>query len=162
MNMYDIDFGTDTLSDVNACLRREWLETNGLGGFGSSTILGVNTRRYHGLLTAATDPPTGRVVLLSKLEETVLVNGKHHDLGANQYPGIMYPRGTLVDPQFQYDPAIPAGMKGGTMHPMYRKVRQKDIESLKLNKLRYINNNAIIGTFTNVYHWSHEERSMDV
>ena len=84
------------------------------------------------------------------------------DIRGEGVPGIMYPRGTLVDPQFQYDPAIPAGMKGGTMHPMYRKVRQKDIESLKLNKLRYINNNAIIGTFTNVYHWSHEERSMDV
>ena len=84
------------------------------------------------------------------------------DIRGEGVPGIMYPRGTLVDPEFQYDPAIPAGMKGGTMHPMYRKVRQKDIESLKLNKLRYINNNAIIGTFTNVYHWSHEERSMDV
>ena len=84
------------------------------------------------------------------------------DIRGEGVPGIMYPRGTLVDPQFQYDPAIPAGMKGGTMHPMYRKVRQKDIESLKLNKLRYINNNAIIGTFTNVYHWSHVERSMDV
>jgi len=84
------------------------------------------------------------------------------DIRGEGVPGIMYPRGTLVDPEFQYDPAIPAGMKGGTMHPMYRKVRQKDIESLKLNKLRFINNNAIIGTFTNVYHWSHEERSMDV
>jgi hypothetical protein len=84
------------------------------------------------------------------------------DIRGEGVPGIMYPRGTLVDPQFQYDPAISAGMKGGTMHPMYRKVRQKDIESLKLNKLRFINNNAIIGTFTNVYHWSHEERSMDV
>jgi len=84
------------------------------------------------------------------------------DIRGEGVPGIMYPRGTLVDPQFQYDSAIPAGMKGGTMHPMYRKVRQKDIESLKLNKLRFINNNAIIGTFTNVYHWSHEERSMDV
>src|SRR6476660_4727632 len=84
------------------------------------------------------------------------------DIRGEGVPGIMYPRGTLVDPQFQYDSAIPAGMKGGTMHPMYRKVRQKDIEYLKLNKLRFIKNNAIIGTFTNVYHWSHEERSMDV
>ena len=84
------------------------------------------------------------------------------DIRGEGVPGIMYPRGTLVDPQFQYDPAIPAGMKGGTMHPMFRKVRQKDIESLKLNKLRFINNNAIVGTFTNVYHHSHEERRMDV
>src|SRR3954447_7363112 len=102
--MYDIDFGIDTLRDVAACLHREWLETNGLGGFGSSTILGVNTRRYHGLLIAATNPPSGRMVLLSKIEETILVNGKHHDLGANQYPGAMYPRGFEYLTRFRLDP----------------------------------------------------------
>src|SRR5580765_3063566 len=52
-------------------------------------------------------------------------------------PRIMYPRGTLVDPQYQYDPSKPAGVKGGTMHPMYRKVKQEDIESLNLHKLRF-------------------------
>src|SRR6266540_1275883 len=62
----------------------------------------------------------------------------------------------------QNDPSIPAGMKGGTMHPMFRKVRQKDIEELKLHKLRFINNKALIGELTNVYHWNHEERSTDV
>src|SRR6201999_883125 len=49
--------------------RLEWLETNGLGGYASSTVSGANTRRYHGLLVAATTPPVGRVVLLSKLDE---------------------------------------------------------------------------------------------
>src|ERR1051326_6534776 len=47
-------------------------------------------------------------------------------------PGIMYPRGTLVDPQFQYDSSKPAGVTGGTMHPIHRKVKQQDIENLKL------------------------------
>jgi len=84
------------------------------------------------------------------------------DIRGEGVPGIMYPRGTLVDPRFQYDPAIPAGMKGGTMHPMFRKVRQKDIEALKLHKLRFVNNNAVMGAFTNIYHWNHEERNMDV
>ena len=84
------------------------------------------------------------------------------DIRGEGVPGIMYPRGTLVDPQFQYDPAIPAGLKGGTMHPMHRKVRQKDIEQLKLHKLRFQNNKAVLGDFTNVYHWNHEERSSDV
>ena len=84
------------------------------------------------------------------------------DIRGKGVPGIMYPRGTLVDPPFQYDPAIPAGMKGGTMHPMYRKVRQKDIEGLKLHKLHFHSNKAILGDFTNVYHRSHEERSTDV
>jgi hypothetical protein len=84
------------------------------------------------------------------------------DIRGEGVPGIMYPRGTLVDPEFQYDPAIPAGMKGGTMHPMFRKVRQQDIEDLKLHRLRFLNNKAIMGEFTNVYHWNHEEMRSDV
>ena len=66
-----INFDRGTCGDLNEALSREWLETNGLGGFASSTIMGLNTRRYHGLLTAATKPPVGRLVLLSKLEETL-------------------------------------------------------------------------------------------
>jgi len=84
------------------------------------------------------------------------------DIRGEGVPGIMYPRGTLVDPEFQYDPAVPAGMKGGTMHPMYRKVRQKDIEQLNLHRLRFQNNKSVLGDFTNVYHRNHEERSSDV
>jgi predicted glycogen debranching enzyme len=71
----------------------EWLETNGLGGFASSTVIGCNTRRYHGLLTAATNPPAGRMLLLSKLEETLIVGGRRYELGTNRYPGTMYPEG---------------------------------------------------------------------
>jgi hypothetical protein len=67
-------------------------------------------------------------------------------------PRIMYPRGTLVDPQYQYDPLRPAGVTGGTMHPMYRKVFAEDIEDLKLEKLRFNNGKATAGDFTNVYH----------
>lgn len=67
-------------------------------------------------------------------------------------PGIMYPRGTLVDPQYQYEPDKPAGAKGGTMHPMHRKVRKADIEMLNLHKLSYKNNVAIIGDFSSVWH----------
>ncbi len=57
-----IQFKQEICRDVDAALRREWLETNGLGGFASSTIIGLNTRRYHGLLVAATKPPVGRFV----------------------------------------------------------------------------------------------------
>ena len=71
-----IQFTKETCGDLDAALRREWLETNGLGGFASSTIIGLNTRRYHGLLVAATKPPVGRVVMLSKLEETLLIEGQ--------------------------------------------------------------------------------------
>jgi hypothetical protein len=72
-------------------------------------------------------------------------------------PGIMYPRGTLVDPQFQYDPSKPPGVTGGTMYPIYRKVRQTDIDDLKIQRLKFENSKAIIGDFTNVYHSNHAE-----
>lgn len=83
---------------------REWLETNGIGGFASSTIAGLNTRRYHGLLVAATKPPVGRMVLLSKLEETLVIDGRRTDLSTNRYPGAIHPRGYLHLKQFRQDP----------------------------------------------------------
>jgi predicted glycogen debranching enzyme len=87
-----------------AALRREWLETNGLGGFASSTIWGLNTRRYHGLLVAATKPPVGRMVLLSKMEETLVIDGRRYDLSANRYPGVVHPRGYRYLKEFRQDP----------------------------------------------------------
>lgn len=72
-------------------------------------------------------------------------------------PGIMYPRGTLVDPQFQYDPAKPAGVTGGTMHPMYRKVFPQDIAAMKLERLRFKNEKAVVGAFSNVFHLDHKD-----
>src|SRR5207302_1964219 len=99
-----IQFNKEICGDVDAALGREWLETNGLGGFASSTIIGLNTRRYHGLLTAATKPPVGRVVLLSKLEESLVVNGERFDLSANRYPGAVYPQGYRFLKEFRLDP----------------------------------------------------------
>jgi hypothetical protein len=78
------------------------------------------------------------------------------DLRGKGVPGIMYPRGTLVDPQYQYDPLKPAGATGGTMHPMHRKVLKNDIELLKLHKVDFRKNLGIVGEFTNVYHWPHK------
>ena len=77
------------------------------------------------------------------------------DIRGNGVPGIMYPRGTLVDPEFQYDPSKPPGVTGGTMHPMYRKVKLEDIEGLKLNPLAFHHGKAILGEFTNVWHEDH-------
>lgn len=84
-----------------------------------------------------------------------LEHPKALDLRGKGIPGIMYPRGTLVDPQFQYDPSKPAGTQGGTMHPRFRKVFQQDIEHLQLHRLSFQNKRAIIGEFTNIYHWPH-------
>ena len=99
-----IQFKQETCGDLEAALRREWLETNGLGGFASSTIIGLNTRRYHGLLVAATKPPVGRLVLLSKLEETLLIDGQPFDLSANRYPGVVHPQGFRYLSRFRLDP----------------------------------------------------------
>ena len=99
-----IQFERETWSDVEVALRREWLETNGLGGFASSTIIGLNTRRYHGLLVAAAKPPVGRLVLLSKLEETLFIDGKRFELSANRYPGLIHPHGFHYLKQFRLDP----------------------------------------------------------
>ena len=88
-----IQFKKSVCGDLTEALSREWLETNGIGGFASSTIIGLNTRRYHGLLVAATKPPVGRYVLLSKLEETLFIEGHAIDLSANRYPGAVHPQG---------------------------------------------------------------------
>ncbi|MFL6332489.1 MAG: amylo-alpha-1,6-glucosidase [Pyrinomonadaceae bacterium] len=99
-----IELGVDICRDFKEATAREWLETNGLGGFASSTVAGLNTRRYHGLLVAATRPPVGRSVLLSKLEETLVVGGRRCELSANQYPGVIHPQGYQFLNGFRLDP----------------------------------------------------------
>ena len=99
-----IRFDETVCRNLDIAIRREWIETNGLGGFASSTIAGLNTRRYHGLLVAATKPPVGRMVLLSKLEETLVIDGRRHDLSANRYPGVVHPQGYLYLKEFRQDP----------------------------------------------------------
>jgi predicted glycogen debranching enzyme len=99
-----IRFTEDVCTNLDASLRREWLETNGIGGFASGTINGCNTRRYHGLLVAATKPPVGRLVLLSKFEETLIVNGNSYELGTNRYPGTVHPQGFQFLKAFRLDP----------------------------------------------------------
>ena len=99
-----ISFNRQTCGDLDAALRSEWLETNGLGGFASSTIIGLNNRRYHGLLVAATKPPVGRIVMLSKLEETLFIDGRPFDLSTNRYPGIVHPQGFKYLTQFRLAP----------------------------------------------------------
>ena len=65
-----------TFSNFYEAIHNEWLETNGLGGWAGSTITGTNTRRYHGLLVASIVPPVDRMVLLSKLDEAILIGDR--------------------------------------------------------------------------------------
>lgn len=81
------------LRDFDVSSSLEWLEANGLGGYASSTVSGAHARRYHGLLVASLRPPVNRVVLVSKLDETIKIGAESFQLGSNQYPGAVHPMG---------------------------------------------------------------------
>lgn len=99
-----INLDKNVCADLTAGLSREWLETNGLGGFACGTVAGANTRRYHGLLTAALNPPGGRMLLLSKLEETLVLGERRIDLSTNEYAGTIHPEGYRALSGFRLDP----------------------------------------------------------
>jgi predicted glycogen debranching enzyme len=79
------DFGREVCGFLPAAEKREWLVTNGIGGFAMGTVAGLPTRRYHGLLVAALKPPLGRTLLLAKLDETVSYDGRDYPLYANRW-----------------------------------------------------------------------------
>ncbi len=88
-----------------ALAEKEWLVTNGLGGYASSSISGANTRRYHGLLVASLRPPTERIVIVSKVEETITdENGEQINLSSNQYKGVVHPLGFTTISSFNRTP----------------------------------------------------------
>ncbi len=92
------------LSEQSSVLELEWLETNGLGGWSSSTLGGAHTRRYHGLLMAATVPPVERKLLLSSLEETIVIGDHRYEWGMHVYQsGIVHPQGNQLLSKFSKD-----------------------------------------------------------
>jgi len=99
-----ISFDATVTHDFEQAASREWLEANGLGGWASGTIAGCHTRRYHGLLVAATRPPVGRMVLLSKLAETLVLDDQRFELDTNRYAGAVNPRGYEMLSSFTLDP----------------------------------------------------------
>ena len=99
-----IEIKADICTDYERSSAREWLETNGIGGFACGTIAGANTRRYHGLLTAATKPPLGRITMLSKFEESVTIDGTETELSANRFGNEIAPRGFEKLVEFRLDP----------------------------------------------------------
>jgi predicted glycogen debranching enzyme len=100
-----IAFDQPACNDLAIATHREWLVTNGIGGYASSTIAAMNTRRYHGLLIAATKPPLGRFVLLSQLEDALTVDGVRFDLSTNMYTGdVVHPQGFRNLIRFELEP----------------------------------------------------------
>ncbi len=107
----EITFNKEVTQNFDKATTKEWLETNGLGGWASSTICGTNTRNYHGMFVIATKPPVGRIVALSKLEETIIIDNNKYELQANQFPGSICDSGLKyftkftkgIFPAFQYN-----------------------------------------------------------
>src|SRR3989337_3855338 len=95
MRLPAINITQEALSRFDEVIRKEWLVTNGLGSYASSTILGLNTRKYHGLIVAALNPPGNRNVCLAKLDEEVTVGGDVYLLGANGFHDAFFPRGFI-------------------------------------------------------------------
>ncbi len=78
------------------------------------------------------------------------------DIRGQQIPGIMYPRGTICNPELQYNPQATPGQQGGTLNPHYRQVLLADIEMLKLHRLTFDENGfAVVGGFSSIYHEKH-------
>src|ERR1700722_13886876 len=89
-----VDLGLEICGSLESATGREWLVPNGLGGYARGTIAGVLTRRYHGLLVAALNPPVGRTLLDSKFDEIVQYDGAAYSLGANRWhDGSVSPEG---------------------------------------------------------------------
>src|SRR5215469_8643790 len=89
-----IQFGREICGSLCETTEREWLVTNGMGGFASGTVAGLLTRRYHGLLIAALKPPLGRTLLVTKLEDEARYADHNYPLSTNRWTdGTLDPQG---------------------------------------------------------------------
>ena len=103
-----LDFGRDICSDLDAAQAREWLVANGIGGYAMGTVGGPRTRAYHGLLVGALDPPLGRTLLVSHVDDTVEYHGRSFDLAVHRWgDGTVDPRGVVHLDRFRLDGTVP-------------------------------------------------------
>ncbi|MEG2278119.1 MAG: glycogen debranching enzyme N-terminal domain-containing protein, partial [Odoribacter sp.] len=100
-----LKFNKNELVNLEYSLKREVLATNRAGGYLSTTIIGCNTRKYHGLLIVPVEEFGGEnQVLLSSLDETVVQHGQAFNLGIHKYPGVYDPKGHKYIVNFEYEP----------------------------------------------------------
>jgi len=92
-DMPKIYLGPKVLSDFDKAIRLEWIITNGLGGYASSTVLNINTRKFHGLLFVAFNPPVDRHLLLSKIDEEIQIGEDFFPLNSNEFKDVIHPEG---------------------------------------------------------------------
>jgi predicted glycogen debranching enzyme len=103
-----ITFGREICGELDIAQQREWLVTNGIGGYASGTVAGLVTRGYHGLLVAALKPPLERKVLVTKLDELARYGDATLPLGTNRWAGgTVDPQGHWQIEQFYLDGTIP-------------------------------------------------------
>ena len=103
-----VSFGREICGALELAEHREWLVTNGIGGFASGTVSGNLTRRYHGLLLAALHPPVGRTQMVAKFDETARYNGTDYPLSTNRWvSGAVEPPGYLNIESFQLEGTTP-------------------------------------------------------
>ena len=103
-----VEFGREICGSLEIAERREWLVTNGIGGYASGTVSGNLTRRYHGYLVAALNPPLGRTLLVAKLEETATYDGSDYLLSSNRWAsGAVEPKGYLNIDSFRLEGTTP-------------------------------------------------------
>ena len=92
------------VTNVSDALQREWLVTNGIGGFASGSVSQANTRRYHGVLIASLRPPVERVLTVSKIDASVSYCGQHFELACNEFAdGTIAPRGCQLLSSFRLE-----------------------------------------------------------
>jgi len=104
MKLPKIKLEKEQLENLEFALNKEWIITNGLGGYASSTVLGLNTRKYHGLLVASFNPPVDRHVLLEKLDEEIEFDDKCLSLGSNEFQYGIKPEGYKFLEEFELNP----------------------------------------------------------
>ena len=104
----EVQFGREICGDLTAAESREWLVTNGIGGYASGTVAGSQTRRYHGLLVAALQPPVGRTQLVSAIDEIVHYAGTDFCLATHRWAGgAVDPQGFLLLEDFHLAGSTP-------------------------------------------------------
>lgn len=104
----EVQFGREVCGNLDAAEKLEWLVTNGIGGFASGTVAGTATRRYHGLLIAALQPPTARTLLVSGLDESVRYRDSSYSLATNRWTsGFVSPSGYLQLESFHLEGTKP-------------------------------------------------------
>lgn len=135
--MTDVSFGRAVCGDLTQAERREWLVTNGLGGYASGTIAGTLTRRYHGLLVAALRPPLGRTLMLAKLDETARYRSVTYELATNRWRNdYIAPRGFELIERFYLEATTPVWEYAIADALLEKRVWMRDGENMSFVRYR--------------------------